>query len=129
MTRQNDRYRSLQARAYIANKNKADIFISVHVNSFLKSSVHGTETFYYKYKDRKLATHLQKQLIKDLKSKNLKTKRARLYVLRHTQMPAALIEPLFLTNPKERKKVIYPQYRQKIANSIYQGISNYFKYN
>jgi N-acetylmuramoyl-L-alanine amidase len=128
MTRRNDRYISLQSRAYRANKNNADIFISIHVNSFLKSSVHGTESFYYKYKDRSLATHIQKQLVKDLKSKDLKIKRARLYVLRHTKMPATLIEPLFITNPRERKKVQSPKYRQRIANSIYQGVHNYFKY-
>jgi len=128
MTRQKDHYISLKSRAYRANKNKASIFVSIHINSFLKSSVHGTETFYYKYKDRKLAQHIQKQLIKDLKHKDLKTKRARLYVLRHTTMPSVLIEPLFITNPRERKRVLLPKYRQKIANSIYQGIYNYFRY-
>jgi N-acetylmuramoyl-L-alanine amidase CwlD len=128
MTRRTDKYRSLQSRVAKANRAKADIFISIHINSFLKSSVNGTETYYYKYKDRKLATHIQNQLLKDLKSKNLRTKRARLYVLRHTKMPAALLEPLFLTHPQERRKVITPSYRDKIAQSIFQGITNYFKY-
>jgi len=34
---------------------------------------------------------------------------------------------LFLTHPQERRKVITPSYRDKIAQSIYQGITNYFK--
>ena len=52
LTRTTDKKRSLNSRVYLANKNKADIFVSVHFNSYVKSSVYGTETYYYKYKDK-----------------------------------------------------------------------------
>ncbi len=44
-TRNNDRFVPLYRRAEIANKNKADLFISIHANSVKRGLVKGTETF------------------------------------------------------------------------------------
>lgn len=45
-TRQDDRFVGLQARADFANKHKASLFVSVHVNSAGRgSTAHGTETY------------------------------------------------------------------------------------
>ena len=127
MVRNGNSNPSLRRRARIANRNKADIYVSIHINSFIKSSANGTETYYFKYKDKQLARSLQKEMNRTLKLKNNGVKRARLYVLRHTKMPAALVEPLFMTNPRELKKVRSPEFREKIALSLHKGIVNYFK--
>ena len=126
MTREKDVSTSLSRRAYISNTNKGDIFISIHMNSFNKSYVNGTETYYYKYKDKSLALHIQKQLNKDIQLKNNGIKQSRLFVLRHTKSPSCLIEPLFLTNKKEHALVKTTSFREKLAGSIFQGIKNYF---
>lgn len=44
-TRTNDVYVDLDVRAAIANKNKADLFLSIHCNSSTSAEAHGTETF------------------------------------------------------------------------------------
>jgi N-acetylmuramoyl-L-alanine amidase len=44
-TRSKDIFIPLYERASVANRNKADLFISVHANYFSKPSIFGTETF------------------------------------------------------------------------------------
>lgn len=44
-TRTDDRYIPLDERANIANKIKADLFISIHANALGRPEVHGTETY------------------------------------------------------------------------------------
>jgi N-acetylmuramoyl-L-alanine amidase len=46
LTRTEDATLPLDTRAAIANQNKADLFISVHLNSSLGSGAHGTETYF-----------------------------------------------------------------------------------
>ena len=45
-TRISDKYISLQDRPDMANKKKADLFISIHINANSKPTVHGLETYY-----------------------------------------------------------------------------------
>ena len=44
-TRTNDRFVELNERAAIANRNNADVFISIHVNAVSRESIYGTETY------------------------------------------------------------------------------------
>ncbi len=44
-TRKSDTFVEVRDRAVIANKNNADLFISIHVNWAKSKTIHGTETF------------------------------------------------------------------------------------
>ena len=44
-TRNSDKFIELEQRANIANKNNADVFISIHANAVSKNTVYGTETY------------------------------------------------------------------------------------
>ena len=44
-TRTTDKYVEFQDRADVANKNKADLFISIHANSIVGANAYGTETY------------------------------------------------------------------------------------
>ncbi len=53
LTREDDTFLSLDKRTAIANKQKADLFISIHVNAHPESSVKGVETFYLNFTNNK----------------------------------------------------------------------------
>lgn len=44
-TRKTDKYVDFKDRADVANKNKADLFMSIHANSIVGANAYGTETF------------------------------------------------------------------------------------
>ena len=46
LTREKDENVSLENRAAIANNNKADLFISIHVNGSYRKNARGSETFF-----------------------------------------------------------------------------------
>jgi len=127
MTRSEDQNPSLETRSHMANINNADIFVSVHINAFFNPFTNGSETFYYKYKDEKLAHAIHESMLSSLKLENKGLKRARLYVLRNTTMPAVLVEPLFMSNKEEFQLLDQPHFRQRIADALYKGILHYFK--
>jgi N-acetylmuramoyl-L-alanine amidase len=50
-------------------------------------------------------------------------------VLKSPDVPSILVETGFISNPGEAKKLASPRYRQKMANSIYTGIREFFEKN
>jgi len=126
MTRDDDTFISLQGRVAFANSHKADIFISVHLNSF-NNTAGGTETYYYTSHSKALANEVQRSLAAASGLSNRGVKTARYYVIRHTNMPAVLTESCFISNPHEEDLVMQPGYRDKLARGMAQGIANYVK--
>lgn len=130
MIRQDDTFAALYDRPYIANALNATLFISIHNNSIDNSKVSGTETLYYPEKEGdtsftggKFAKLLQDSLISKLKTVNRKTvERPGLVVLKYTQMPAALCEIGFLTNPTDLKNLKSEAFQQKTAQALCDAI-------
>ena len=126
MTRDNDTFISLEGRVAFANSRKADIFFSIHLNSFSSSSA-GTETYYYTSQSKNLAYEVQKSLEAASGLPNRGVKTARFYVVRNTTMPSVLTESCFISNPHEEALVMQPAFRDKLARGMAQGIANYVK--
>jgi N-acetylmuramoyl-L-alanine amidase len=51
---------------------------------------------------------------------------ANFYVLKHTTMPAMLLETAFISNPNEEDLLIQPEFQQKMAQGIVDGLNNFF---
>ena len=125
-TKQGDMY----TRRIMANASQADIFISVHQNSYPQASVRGAQVFYFNTSDnsRKLAEHIQQQ-IKEfvLPNNRFDAKPNRnYYVLRQTAMPAVIVECGFLTNYNEKTRLTQADYQERMAWGIYLGVVQYF---
>jgi len=120
----------MHVRRLIANTSNADIFVSIHQNSYHSANVKGFQAFYFNESDnsKKLATCIQDSLKEFVNPGNRLGARANknYYVLKQTEMPAVLVECGFLTNYNERKNLTTDAYQEKIAWGIYLGIVNYF---
>lgn len=111
MTRTKDNSVSLEERCKIANRKKADLFVSIHRNS--AKTGNGIEIWCNsekREKDTKLATSirnkLQKTQVQDdrgIKYGTIEGTESNYYVLKNTNMPSCLIELGFITNEKDNK--------------------------
>lgn len=126
MTRESDVYVSLEDRCTIANNAHASIFVSIHNNAYQEDD-QGTETYcYYSSGDgRALATSIHNEVLKRIQRPNRGVKEAGFYVLKHTDMTAALLEGIFITNPEEALLIQDPAFRQKIADGVAAGVAGY----
>lgn len=130
MTRETDVYVGLYERANIANRLQADLFVSIHNNWIDIPSYSGTMTLYYPYDNggggltsKRFAEIVQEELLKKLGSIDRKIiPRPNLVVLNSTKMPAVLAEIGFISNKDEREKLLNPEYREKAAIGLYNGI-------
>ena len=119
----------LQARCDIGNKAKADIFISVHIDSFANTSVDGTTVYYYpkSSKDLLLAKRVHSAILNNLAIPDRGVRSNELYVNVHTKMPSILVEMGFFSNTHRLKMLTSTWGTKSIAQSLYKGIIDYFK--
>ena len=167
-TRDDDTFVPLETRTAVANKEEADLFISIHANSSNDPSARGVETYYLNFtssadalevaarenavseksihelqdlvkkialkekieESREFASDVQKSLATGLSTKNSAmrnrgVKKAPFIVLIGANMPSILAEISFVSNPGDEKKLMTPEWRQKIAESLYKGMAKY----
>lgn len=121
----------MKGRKEIANNSNADIFISIHQNAFPQKKAKGAQVFYHKTSEngKKLAEFIQEELKKNADSENTRQAKSNTdyYVLKKSEIPAAIVECGFISNPEEEKKLNTDEYQEKLAWSIYLGIMDYFQ--
>jgi len=130
LTRHDDTFIPLHCRTDIADANGADLFISIHANSFSDSDAKGAETIHYptSTKGQQLAVTVQNGLVRATGAVDRGTKgRDNLYVLEEVQAPAILIELGFISNPEEEEKLHNEEYLDKATNGIVEGINKYIE--
>lgn len=145
-------HRDLAARVACANASGAAALISIHFDGFSDPSVGGTETFYdparpFAVANRRLAMNLQSALVARLGAPDRGvwtddqlaapslTGSGQSYghlielgpkfpgwVDSPSEMPGALVEPLFVTNPAEALMASDPAGQKKIAEALESGL-------
>lgn len=170
LTRNRDVFMSLERRTALANMKKADLFISLHVNSYKQKGVHGVETYFLNLatdaravmvaarenatseknisdlqqilndlmlntkitESSRLAREVQRGMIGGANKgysgvRDLGVKQAPFYVLIGAEMPAILVETGFITNTRERKRLLSKKYQENLAEGIVSGIERYIE--
>lgn len=119
----------LQARCDVANQHDSDIFISIHMDSFTNGAAKGTTGYYYALgskKSRDLADKVRAGVIDQIGTPSRGTQSCNFYVVKHTDMPATLVEVAFISNPTEEKLMNSEDGVQKAAQGIADGIADFF---
>lgn len=126
MTREGDQWVDLDARAQFANRARADIFVSIHANaiSMSRPEVNGLETYYLASGER-LARSIHSSVLRNTDMRDRGVRQARFYVLRHTTMPAVLVETGFVTGAEDAARFRNPAAVNQIADGIARGILDY----
>lgn len=120
----------LKKRVETANTNNADMFISVHQNSFPQNNVKGAQVFYNKNSEesKRLAVMIQKRLkeVADTNNERVAKANENYYVLKKINIPAVIVECGFLSNGTEKELLSTKEYQEKLAWAIYMGILDYY---
>jgi N-acetylmuramoyl-L-alanine amidase len=136
LTRYTDTAVGLPERPKLATDMNADVFVSLHCNSLgVPNRICGTETYYHS-KDivcRELATRVQKCVIGSVATTDRGPRSdTTIYtsgfsVLRNASVPAILVEMGYLDHWSDRKKLISPEYQQKYAQGVFNGIKAFLE--
>lgn len=124
----NRKRNDLTNRAYLINRSKSDMYISIHLNYISNSKWQGLQIFYNnKNKENinianKLTTYLKEYSsnIREPKQEN------KYYMYKQITIPGVLIELGFLSNPNDRYRLTNEEYQEQLAKNIAISIEKYF---
>ena len=123
----NHKKSDLNNRVRAINNSNADLFISIHLNSY-GTSWHGVQIFYddNNSTNEVLASIMDKN-IKNLNGNRTYKKKNNLYLLKNIKIPGILVEVGFLSNDNERYLLTNSKYQEKVSKSLCNGIKEYLK--
>ena len=121
----------MNKRLKIISDSGADLFISIHMNSFSDKNVQGLHVFYDKsHPDaEEIAAAIQEEIAKVTGAEvhAVKTADERLFLMKNPTVPSILVECGFLSNPEEEARLNDEKYQSKIAWAIAFALKNYTK--
>jgi N-acetylmuramoyl-L-alanine amidase len=134
-TRYDDTFVTLDERVEIANKKKADYFLSIHCNSSPVFNVQGIQLHIQDYdfpQSLALAEAIEKEFTDRARrrSRGILGRQQRGYnyqVLQYTEMPGVLIEAGFMTNPQEAEYLNNDWGQDILASAIFRGFRSFLQ--
>jgi len=135
MTREKDmqysenKRQDLTARLDLARQFGAEMVVSIHMNEYRARKESGPQVFYRagQAQGRLLAGALQESLVRTLAPKRERAAMAGDYFILSLDVPSALVECGFISNPEEEKLLLTQAYQQQVAQAIRDGIIEYFR--
>ena len=128
LSKTNRKRSDLINRAYLINKTKPDMYISIHLNYINNSKWKGLQIFYNnRNKENELIASKLTEYLKE-KTSNVKDykKNNTYYMYKNIEPPGVLIEVGFLSNPDDRYRLTHEEYQDKLISNIAYSIEKYF---
>ena len=125
----NRKREDMKKRIELINQDKTDLFISIHLNSYPNTSVKGAQAFYApKNEVSKVFADIVQKHFRALTQTKMTSKQGDYYILNNAQKIGSLVECGFLSNAEDRAKLITDEYQQKVAQTLYDSILEYFNF-
>ncbi len=125
----NQKISDMENRLELVKSYPDSIFLSVHQNLYTEPAYFGAQMFYTtnNSSNRRLAQIMQKRFaaLQPGNDREIKLIDNGLYLFKTTEQPALLIECGFLSNPGDAEKLSDPEYRKKVAFTIYSGLAEF----
>ena len=118
----------LTNRLAFADQYPNSVFISIHMNTFPDQSCEGVQVWYSAnhQESKQLAQAIQNKvtaLVQPSNHRKIKAATSNIYILKHIQTPAVLIECGFISTPAECERLCDPAYRQELILALFSAIS------
>ena len=131
MTRTGDVSADKHDRISAANRKKAALYLSIHCDWYSESKYNGASVLYYPSADLSSGNLTELEyagIIRKAVAKSVEIKdrglidRENLTVLRYAKMPSIILETGFLSNENDRELLSRESYRQRLAESLAEGM-------
>ena len=128
------KYNDMKMRLDMYNSSDDNVIISIHQNKFSSVSSKGTQVFYSPNHEQsgQLARCIQfsvKKLLQPENERECKAAGSEIFLLKNTQNPAVLVECGFISNKREREKLLDTEYQKQMALSIVTGFIDFYNTN
>lgn len=131
MTRTSAEPVDLNLRPTMARRANAHALVSIHLNAVPDGMnpfvAQGTTTYHYWMHSQPLATAAQEALVAQLSLPDKGVKRENFALVRPTWMPAILCEGAFIIMPDQEAALRTPDYQERYARGIVDGLERYFR--
>jgi len=127
----NRKREDLNRRVEIINSRENAIAVSIHANAIGNNRWRGAQTFYdpRSLENKELATHIMDSIRTNIGEFPREQRPiSNIYILRNSEIPIALVEVGFLSNPDEARLLASEEYQRLMAYAIFEGILSYINF-
>ena len=124
----------LYARLNLAMECENAVFVSIHMNRFPVEKYRGLQVYYSENHEKSLTLAQTVQTVAEETLRNTQDRRVKpagdsIYLMKHLEIPAILVECGFLSNPEETELLKSEAYQKKLALCLYASLIRYFSEN